>query len=96
MKGKIISITTQNGHVFAVGNEWEGYIIEKIELRRDGHIGVNRYLPDESHFLITLVSELSDKDRRYTAIPTSYQSIVFEEDKPKQELKPEVVMENID
>lgn len=94
MKGKILSLVTENGETLNVGEELDGYIIDNIEPRRDGHIGVNRHLSDESHILVTLVSVLSDKDKRYIAF-AKYRHIIFEEVVPQKKEEPDVVMEEM-
>ena len=79
MVGKIISIKSGGVDAHIGGVMADGYTIKNIELRRDGHIKVNRYCPNEAHYLVTAISDINGKDALYMALSVNYDAITFEE-----------------
>ncbi len=68
---KVIISITANGVVYKRDDEIDGHIIKNIVFKRDGYSGINKGLPDESHYMITLENRLTDKEVMYKVIPSS-------------------------
>jgi hypothetical protein len=84
----------RKGVVWEVGENWvDGYEICAIEFRQQGLTGVNNIINAgaQPSYLIVMVNPISDKDRKFTVVPSDVDSVTFvEEEAPKKDEIPEL------
>lgn len=93
MVRRIIRIERKNVVWEVNENLVDGYVVASIEFRQQGLSGINNIINAgaQPSYLITTVSPMSDKDRKFICIPSDVDSITYvEEEDPKKDDIPEL------
>lgn len=92
---RIIEIKLKDGTTYILGQKVLGCMVREIVFKRDGMAGINKGAKDESHYLMRLAGERSDKDNRFRVIPSQGVEVIFVEEE-LEEKESDVKIEKVE